>query len=66
VSSKHSYVTFGGDGFDTLGTGANENRVDYTSLPTATTSALPAALEGAFFKVLYAYSVQNIVMCISD
>ncbi|PNF36740.1 Protein crumbs [Cryptotermes secundus] len=50
VSSKHSYVTFGGEGFDTLGTGANENRVDYTSLPTVTTSALPSALEGAFFK----------------
>jgi hypothetical protein len=61
VSSKHSYVTFGGDGFDTLRNGASENRVDYPSVPTATPSAPPFSREGSFFKVHCAYSVQSIV-----
>jgi hypothetical protein len=50
VSNRHSYVTFGGDGSDIMGTGTNENRVDYPG--SATTSVLPFADEGMFFKVL--------------
>jgi hypothetical protein len=34
-----------------MGTGMNENRVDYPSSATAAPSVLPFALEGVFFKV---------------
>jgi hypothetical protein len=58
VSNKHSYVTFDRSGSDITGTGTNENSVDYPSLATTTTSVLPFAVDGIFFKVLYTYSIQ--------